>query len=129
MSSEERKGVDDEDDQDQDDAVFKALASPTRRRMLDVLKQSSCTTGDLCSAFPELDRTTVLQHLRVLEAAELVTGRKIGRERHLAIAPLPIKRISDRWIGDYARAAVDLLDTLSRSTSADSSGGQVSGTT
>lgn len=129
MSSEERKGVDDEDDQDQDDAVFKALASPTRRRMLDVLKLSSCTTGDLCSAFPELDRTTVLQHLRVLEAAELVTGRKIGRERHLAIAPLPIKRISDRWIGDYARAAVDLLDTLSRSTSADSSGGQVSGTT
>lgn len=127
MSSEERKGV--EDDQDQDDAVFKALASPTRRRMLDVLKLSSCTTGDLCSAFPELDRTTVLQHLRVLEAAELVTGRKIGRERHLAIAPLPIKRISDRWIGDYARAAVDLLDTLSRSTSADSSGGQVSGTT
>ena len=127
MSSEERKGV--EDDQDQDDAVFKALASPTRRRMLDVLKLSSCTTGDLCSAFPELDRTTVLQHLRVLEAAELVTGRKIGRERHLAIAPLPIKRISDRWIGDDARAAVDLLDTLSRSTSADSSGGQVSGTT
>jgi DNA-binding transcriptional ArsR family regulator len=115
MSSEQRKRVDDEDDQDQDDAVFRALASPTRRRMLDVLKQSSCTTGELCSAFADLDRTTVLQHLRVLEAAELVTGRKVGRERHLAIAPLPIKRISDRWIGEYARAAVDLLDTLSRS--------------
>ncbi len=129
MSREQRNRLDDEDEHDQDDAVFRALASPTRRRMLDVLKQSSCTTGELCSAFADLDRTTVLQHLRVLEAAELVTGRKIGRERHLAIAPLPIKRISDRWIGDYARAAVDLLDTLSRSTSADSSGGQVSGTT
>jgi len=98
---------------DEDDAVFRALASPTRRRMLDVLKRSSCTTGELCSAFADLDRTTVLQHLRVLEGAELVTGRKIGRERHLAIAPLPIKRISDRWIGEYARAAVDLLETLS----------------
>lgn len=99
---------------DEDDAVFKALASATRRQMLDVLKRSSCTTGELCAAFPDLDRTTVLQHLRVLERAELVTGRKIGRERHLAIAPLPIKRISDRWIGEYARAAVELLDHLSR---------------
>ncbi|MDQ2651247.1 MAG: helix-turn-helix domain-containing protein [Actinomycetota bacterium] len=103
------------DPEDADDLVFRALASRTRRQMLDVLRRSSCTTGELCAAFEELDRTTVLQHLRVLEAAELVTGRKIGRERHLALAPLPIKRISDRWIGDYARAAVDLLDTLDRS--------------
>ena len=54
----------------------------------------------------------MLQHLRVLERADLVTGRKVGRERHLSLAPLPIKRIHDRWIGDYARAAVDLLDEL-----------------
>lgn len=95
-----------------DDLVFKALAAPLRRRMLDALKQQPLTTGALCARFPEVDRTTVLQHLRVLERAELVTGRKIGRERHLALAPLPIKRIHDRWIGDYARAAVDLLDRL-----------------
>jgi DNA-binding transcriptional ArsR family regulator len=95
-----------------DDLVFKALASPMRRRMLDMLKQSSCTTGDLCECFPELDRTTVLQHLRVLERAELVTGRRIGRERHLALAPLPIKRVYDRWIGEYARAAGELLAHL-----------------
>lgn len=100
---------------DGDDAVFKALASPTRRRMLDHLRAASCTTGELCAAFVPLDRTTVLQHLRVLEAAELVTGRRLGRERHLALAPLPIKRIHDRWIGDYMRAAVELLDTLDRS--------------
>lgn len=99
---------------DRDDLVFKALASPIRRRMLDVLKAASCTTGELCAAFPDLDRTTVLQHLRVLERAELVTGRRIGRERHLTLAPLPIKRLHDRWIGDYARAAVDLLDRLDR---------------
>ncbi|MEE6295274.1 ArsR/SmtB family transcription factor [Georgenia wangjunii] len=99
-------------DKSQDDDVFRALASSTRRRMLDVLKATPCTTGELCAAFPELDRTTVLQHLRVLEGAELVTGRRVGRERHLVLAPLPIKRIHDRWIGEYARAAVDLLERL-----------------
>ena len=97
-----------------DDRVFKALASNTRRRMLDVLKEAPCSTGTLCARFPELDRTTVLQHLRVLESAELVTGRKIGRERQLTLAPLPIKRIHDRWIGQYAHAAVELLDRLDR---------------
>lgn len=105
MTAEERKGSD-------DDLVFKALAAPLRRRMLDALKEEPLTTGALCARFPEVDRTTVLQHLRVLERAELVTGRRIGRERHLALAPVPIKRIHDRWIGDYARAAVDLLDRL-----------------
>lgn len=95
-----------------DDLVFKALAAPIRRRMLDVLKAGPCTTGNLCARFPELDRTTVLQHLRVLEDADLVVGRRVGRERHLTLAPLPIKRIFDRWIGEYARAAVELLDDL-----------------
>jgi DNA-binding transcriptional ArsR family regulator len=98
--------------EDRDDLVFKALASPIRRRMLDVLKAGTRTTGELCAAFPVLDRTTVLQHLRVLERAELVIGRRKGRERLLTLAPLPIKRIHDRWIGDYARAAVELLDAL-----------------
>lgn len=99
---------------DADDLVFKALANGTRRRMLDVLKEAPRTTGELCAHFPDLDRTTVLQHLRVLERAELVIGRKVGRERHLTLAPVPIKRIHDRWIGDYARAAVSLLDDLTR---------------
>ncbi|MDX2357765.1 metalloregulator ArsR/SmtB family transcription factor [Dietzia sp. PP-33] len=108
MSATEGKGSSD------DDAVFKALAAPIRRRMLDALKDSPRTTGELCALFPENDRTTVLQHLRVLEGADLVTGRRIGRERHLSLAPLPIKRIHDRWIGDYARAAVNLLDELDR---------------
>ena len=95
-----------------DDLVFKALASPVRRRMLDQLKESTQTTGSLCAALPDLDRTPVLQHLRVLERAGLVTGRKVGRERHLSLAPMPIQRIYERWISDYMRAAVDLLDRL-----------------
>jgi DNA-binding transcriptional ArsR family regulator len=109
MTDAERKGSADDT---VDDLVFKALAAPLRRRMLDALKDEPLTTGALCARFSEVDRTTVLQHLRVLERAELVTGRRIGRERHLALAPLPIKRIHDRWIGEYARAAVDLLDRL-----------------
>ncbi|WP_230621109.1 MULTISPECIES: ArsR/SmtB family transcription factor [Nocardiaceae] len=108
MTASGRKG-------DDDDRVFKALASPLRRRMLDALKEAPRSTGELCALFPDIDRTTALQHLRVLESAELVTGRKIGRERHLALAPLPIKRISDRWIGEYTRAAVDLLGRLDES--------------
>jgi len=97
-----------------DDLVFKALASPLRRRMLDALKQEPRTTGALCDLFTEVDRTTVLQHLKVLEQAELVTGRRVGRERQLSLAPLPIKRIHDRWISEYARAAVEMLDRLDR---------------
>lgn len=103
-----RKSVEHADD----DLVFKALASPIRRRMLDLLMQSPLTTGALCEFFPEIDRTTALQHLRTLEAAELVTGRRVGRERHLSIAPLPIKRIHDRWISAYTAAAVELLERL-----------------
>lgn len=95
-----------------DDLVFRALANATRRQMLDVLRDGPRTTGGLCEQFPDLDRTTVLQHLRVLERADLVIGRKVGRERRLTLAPQPIKRIHDRWIGEYTRAAVDLLDRL-----------------
>ncbi|UBH05338.1 transcriptional regulator [Leucobacter sp. Psy1] len=100
------------DNDSDDDRVFKALASPVRRRMLDALRVSSLTTGALCGHLSDLDRTTVLQHPRVLEDAELVTGRKAGRERHLSLAPLPIKRLHDRWISGYMSAAVDLLDQL-----------------
>ncbi|PMR62412.1 transcriptional regulator [Verrucosispora sp. ts21] len=109
------------DNPDQDlDEVFKALASPTRRRLLDLLKDQARTTGDLCERLAPLDRTTVLQHLRVLEAAGLVIAQRKGRERWNHLDPLPIKRIHDRWIGAYASAAVDKLaalkSTLERST-------------
>ena len=99
---------------DEDDRVFRALASATRRRMLDALRESPRTTGGLCGLFPDLDRTTVLQHLRVLEARR-PRHRAQGRSRAAPdLAPLPIKRLHDRWIGEYARAAVDLLDELDR---------------
>ena len=95
-----------------DDRIFKALAAPTRRAILDELKNHPQTTGALCEKFASLDRCTVMQHLKVLEAADLVIARREGRERWNHLNALPIKRIHDRWIGAYAAQAVDLLDRL-----------------
>lgn len=97
-----------------EDKIFKALAAPVRRAMLDALKDDPKTTGDLCKAFPSLDRCTVMQHLKVLENADLVIVRREGRERWNHLNPLPIKAIHDRWIGEYAARAVGLLDQLKR---------------
>jgi DNA-binding transcriptional ArsR family regulator len=96
------------------DRVFKALGDTRRRRMLDLLKIAPRTTGELCDHFPELDRCTVMQHLSVLEEAELVIARRRGRYRWNYLNPLPIKDIHDRWIGQYAARAVDLLGRLKR---------------
>ena len=98
--------------EEKDNQVFKALAAPIRRRILDALRDAPKTTGELCAAFAELDRCTVMQHLRVLEGAELVIANKIGRQRWNHLNAIPIKRIHERWIGDYARSAVGLVDDL-----------------
>jgi DNA-binding transcriptional ArsR family regulator len=92
-----------------DDAVFKALADGRRRAMLDALKDGPKTTGELCALFESLDRCTVMQHLGVLERADLVVVRREGRLRWNYLNALPIKEIHDRWIGEYARGAVTLL--------------------
>ena len=97
---------------DEEARVFKALASTQRRRMLDFLKDRPNTTGAIAAAFPELDRTTVMQHLRVLEEADLIVVRRQGRERWNHLNAMPIKQIHDRWIGDYARHAVAMLAAL-----------------
>ena len=94
------------------DAVFKALSAPVRRRMLDHLKDAPVTTGALCEAFSDLDRCTVMQHLKVLEQAGLVVARRDGRERWNHLNALPIKAVHDRWIEPYARNAVAMLDAL-----------------
>lgn len=94
------------------DRIFKALSAATRRSILDLLKDEPQTTGTLCAQFPDLDRCTVMQHLKVLEEAELVFVRRNGRERWNHLNALPIKHIHDRWIGPYAARAVGLLDRL-----------------
>jgi len=96
------------------DRIFKALSAATRRSILDLLKDNPQTTGALCAQFPDLDRCTVMQHLKVLEEAELVIAERKGRERWNHLNALPIKHIHDRWIGPYAARAVGLLDRLKR---------------
>ena len=92
-----------------EDLVFKARAAPVRRAILDVLRDNPQTTGELCARFPDLDRCTVMQHLKVLEGADLVLTRKVGRVRWNYLNALPIRDIHERWIGPYAAHAVDLL--------------------
>ena len=99
---------------DLDDLIFKALSHRVRRRMLDALKLEPLTTGMLCSRFPELDRCTVMQHLRVLENAGLVIPEKRGRERWNHLDALPVHAIHERWIGPYATYAASMLGKLRR---------------
>jgi DNA-binding transcriptional ArsR family regulator len=96
------------------DRIFKALADHRRRAILDELKEEPKTTGMLCGIFPELHRCTVMQHLGVLEDADLIIIERRGRERWNHLNAMPIKRIHDRWIGDYAQHAVARLDTLKK---------------
>jgi DNA-binding transcriptional ArsR family regulator len=95
-----------------EDSVFKALANHKRRAMLDALKEEPRTTGMLCEAFPEMDRCTVMQHLKVLEEADLIVVRREGRERWNHLNSMPIKAIHDRWISEYAAHAISILDRL-----------------
>ncbi len=98
--------------EDDSDRIFKALADRRRRAILDALKDEPRTTGQLVDMFPEIDRCTVMLHIRVLTDAGLVIAKREGRERWNHLNALPIKDIHDRWIGDYARNAVSLMSRL-----------------
>ncbi|MBT5219015.1 MAG: winged helix-turn-helix transcriptional regulator [Woeseia sp.] len=99
-------------DQIQDDQVFKALAGTDRRRILDLLKNAPMTTGDIGKRLQHLDRTTVMQHLGVLEKAGLVITKKEGRCRWNYLDVSPIQRIHERWIESYAAPSAGFLSKL-----------------
>lgn len=83
------------------DAVFKALADPSRRHLLDRLyKRDGQTLGELAAEL-EMTRFGVMKHLRVLEAANLVVARRSGREKLHYLNTVPIQLIYDRWVGKY----------------------------
>jgi DNA-binding transcriptional ArsR family regulator len=92
--------------------VWKALASPTRRAMLDDLRNGPMTTGAIADRFPKLSRFAVMQHLRVLEEAELVIPRRDGRERYNYLNPVPIQQVFDRWVVRYMKPWTEALVTL-----------------
>jgi DNA-binding transcriptional ArsR family regulator len=94
------------------DVVFKALANAVRRQICDELKLRPLTTKQLAAIFPELDRTTVMLHVRVLEEAGLIVPVRKGRERFNYLDAMPIQAIHERWIGPHAAHAAQGLHRL-----------------
>lgn len=88
----------------EEDAVFKAMADPTRRALLDELRDGPATTGDLCSSHPEMSRFGVMDHLRVLREAGLITVEGEGRTRWNYLNPVPIREVYVRWVRPIAEA-------------------------
>jgi DNA-binding transcriptional ArsR family regulator len=94
-----------------DDRVFKALADPTRRFLLDRLQERDGQTLTELESAVEMTRFGVMKHLRVLEEAGLVVTRRSGREKQHFLNAVPIRLIHDRWIDRYtARRAAALVD-------------------
>ena len=93
--------------------VFKALADPTRREILDVLfERDGQTAGGLWARFPEMTRFGVSKHLRVLEEANLISTTRQGRTKLHFLNPVPIAQIAHRWISKYAAPHADALVDL-----------------
>ena len=95
-----------------DDRVFKALADPTRRHLLDRLFERDGRTLTELESELEMTRFGVMKHLRVLSEAGLVIARKSGREKLHYLNPVPIHLIQERWIHKYAQRRVSALATL-----------------
>jgi len=95
-----------------DDRVFKALADPTRRFLLDRLFARDGRTLTELESELEMSRFGVMKHLRVLEDAGLVTTRRSGREKLHFLNPVPIRLIHDRWIDKYTERRVSALAEL-----------------
>ena len=96
-----------------DDKVFKALADPTRRFLLDLLfARDGRTLSELEYELQEMTRFGVMKHLKVLEGAGLVLTRRSGREKLHFLNPVPVRLIHDRWIDKYTERRVSALADL-----------------
>jgi DNA-binding transcriptional ArsR family regulator len=96
------------------DEVFKALADPTRRELLDALFDEDGQTLSSLEAGREMTRFGVMKHLRVLEEAGLVKTRRRGREKLHFLNPVPIRLVHDRWVSKYAEPWAAGLSELKR---------------
>jgi DNA-binding transcriptional ArsR family regulator len=92
-----------------DDLVFKALADPTRRFLLDLLFERDGRTLTELETQVDMSRFGVMKHLKLLEEAGLVVARKEGREKLHFLNPVPIRQIHDRWIDKYTERHVTAL--------------------
>lgn len=104
-----------------DDLVFKALADPSRRLLLDCLfEHDGRSLINLESELPHLTRFGVMKHLKVLEQADLVITEKVGREKLHYLNPVPIRLLHDRWIDKFTERRVSALTDLKRQLEEDS---------
>jgi DNA-binding transcriptional ArsR family regulator len=98
---------------DPQDAVFRALADPGRRALLDALAaRDGQSLSELGAVLPQMTRFGVMKHLAVLEAADLVTTERSGRHKVHYLNPVPIRQVHDRWISRYTEPLVAGLDAL-----------------
>ncbi len=97
-----------------DDRVFKALADPTRRFLLDRLFTRDGRTLTELESELEMTRFGVMKHLRILEDAGLVITQKSGREKRHFLNPVPIRLVHDRWIDKFTERRVSALTDLKR---------------
>ncbi|WP_233808627.1 ArsR/SmtB family transcription factor [Paraburkholderia sp. HP33-1] len=99
---------------DDTDLLFKALADPSRRKLLDVLHaHDGQTLNDLCEHL-DMTRQGVTQHLDLLEAANLVVTVRSGREKLHFLNPVPLQQIYERWIAKFEKPRLKALSTLKR---------------
>lgn len=97
-----------------DDAVFRALADASRRRLLDRLHaENGQTLTELCAGLA-MSRQAVTKHLAVLEGANLVTTQRAGREKRHYLNPVPLQAVADRWMRKFERGRLRALADLTR---------------
>ena len=108
MKMTKNSNQDDENHDEVDDAVWAALSDASRRRMLDLLRQKSMTTGELCEHF-DFTRFAVMKHLKTLHGAGLVLVDRRGRERINHLNPVPLQAMYRRWIRPFEKLPADRL--------------------
>jgi len=97
---------------DADDKVFRALADPTRRNLLDLLcEKNGQTLGQLCAGLA-MARQSATQHLDLLEAANLISTVRRGREKRHFINPVPLHEVYERWVRKFEQERLRLLHDL-----------------
>lgn len=98
--------------EDELSVLFKALGHPTRRRILDILKQSPKTTGELNDYFPEVSRYAIMKHLSSLQEGNLVIVRREGKYRFNYLNVIPLEEMNERWVGKYMKNDAQSLINL-----------------
>jgi DNA-binding transcriptional ArsR family regulator len=104
------------------DNVFKALADPSRRQLLDLLHADNGQTLGALSEHLDMTRQAVTKHLAVLEEANLVVTIWRGREKLHYLNPVPINEIAERWIGKFERGRLRVLAELKKQLEGESNG-------